>query len=328
MSLPSGYTKLGYIESEGSQYIDTGIIPDENTKVIMDFQLTAAGTNNRCLFGVAGQFSFRWYGSGSVFRSNGGGSADFSTGMEPLERHTVEKTATQTTIDGTYSVTTTAGTVTLSLYLLAQHAASSTTNYAPAKLYSCQIYDGDTLVRDFIPCINASGTAGLWDDVNSVFYTDAGGGSFPNPRTPAGDHNTLIDGAAYAIESGKVLLGGTEYEIESGTVLMGGTAYEISFAKKVTVVLTGTIKNAYASINGTSYTATGTYEAESPATIIVYVASDPASAGDKCWVKLNGTKVQSGYGKYTFTTEASTVTIKFASTYDGDTYATAEITTS
>ena len=37
MSLPSGYTRLEYIESTGTQYIDTGVVPDANTKVECDF---------------------------------------------------------------------------------------------------------------------------------------------------------------------------------------------------------------------------------------------------------------------------------------------------
>ena len=49
---------------------------------------------------------------------------------------------------------------------------------ASARLYSCQIYDGNTLIRNYIPCINDVGEAGLWDNVNSVFYGNAGSGSF------------------------------------------------------------------------------------------------------------------------------------------------------
>lgn len=37
MSLPSGYKRLEYIESTGTQYISTGITPTENTKVVIEF---------------------------------------------------------------------------------------------------------------------------------------------------------------------------------------------------------------------------------------------------------------------------------------------------
>lgn len=64
------------------------------------------------------------------------------------------------------------------LHLLAVNTAGTSEKPMAAKLYSCQIYDGDTLVRDFISCINPDGEAGLYDCVNSVFYASAGSGAF------------------------------------------------------------------------------------------------------------------------------------------------------
>ena len=46
------------------------------------------------------------------------------------------------------------------------------------KLYYCKIWDNGSLVRNFIPCKNTSGTLGLYDAVNNVFYTNAGTGTF------------------------------------------------------------------------------------------------------------------------------------------------------
>ena len=36
MSIPSGYKRLEYIKSSGTQYIDTGFKPNQNTRVVMD----------------------------------------------------------------------------------------------------------------------------------------------------------------------------------------------------------------------------------------------------------------------------------------------------
>lgn len=177
--LPTGYTELEYIQSSGTQYIDTGHIPTANTKVSMDFQLTAvADGENACLFGVVGQFSFRWFGNLVVFRSNGANNVDFPKGIPVLSRHSVEKTATKTILDKTRTVTTTAGNVSKPLYLLAQRGSSAAQNFSSAKLYSCQIYENGALVKDFIPCKNASGTIGLYDTVGKQFYTNAGTGAF------------------------------------------------------------------------------------------------------------------------------------------------------
>ena len=59
---------------------------------------------------------------------------------------------------------------------------------ASMKLYGLQMYldaDKDTLARDYIPCQTAAGEVGLWDDVNSVFYGNAGTGTFTaGPEVP------------------------------------------------------------------------------------------------------------------------------------------------
>ena len=55
---------------------------------------------------------------------------------------------------------------------------SSLGNYASMKLYSCKIYNNGTLVRDFVPAKNSSGTIGLYDTVNGACYTNAGSGTF------------------------------------------------------------------------------------------------------------------------------------------------------
>ena len=49
------------------------------------------------------------------------------------------------------------------------------------KLFSCQVYDADTLIRSCVPCINASGVVGVYDIANSVFYRSASGTDFATP---------------------------------------------------------------------------------------------------------------------------------------------------
>lgn len=234
MSLPSGYKRLEYIQSSGTQYIDTGFVPDANTRVIADFQLISPGTDNRCVFGTAGQFSFRWYGASSKFRSVGQVAVDFAAGISGAARYTVDKTATKTTLSTGQSVTTVAAnSITLSLYLFAQHAVTTAgvNSQASMKIWSLQIYSGATLVRDFVPCQNASGVVGLWDDVNNVFYSNIGSGTFTaGPEIVVSmEHKTLIDGTGYAVSSGKCLVSGTGYAIKKGRTLVDGTGYDLAF---------------------------------------------------------------------------------------------------
>lgn len=172
------YERVEYIQSSGTQYVDTGFVPDANTRVTSMFQMVSPGTANECIFGVVGQFSFRWYGSGGYFRSNGANNANFATTIPSGARHTVTKTPTTCTIDNVYTVTNTVGTVTSSLYIFAQRGASSPTAYATAKIFSFRVFDGDALVRDYVPVVRSDGAVGLYDQLNEIFYENAGTGTF------------------------------------------------------------------------------------------------------------------------------------------------------
>lgn len=336
MSLPSGYTKLGYIQSDGSQYIDTGFIPNQDTRLIIDFEPVSVASTH--IFGSrtasSGSDAFVTLVTGGVYRDDYYNDK-VSTSVAPGGRITIDKNKNVTTVGSAsvnHTYTTFNGTYQIALF--ANNTGGTISYYSSYKLYSCKIYDNGTLVRDFIPAKNTAGVAGLWDDVNSVFYTDAAGGSFIDPSIPVGDHNTIIGGVAYKIEGGRVLLGGVEYELEKGLVMVDGVVREIVFASKLPVVITisGELSNyRYATINGTKITTTGTYEYTEMPTISVYLNAVESSGSQYTRVSLNGTVVQKGTGTYTLNTEDRNITIKFGKNRDVSedrTYLYAIITTS
>ena len=51
--LPAGYTQLEYIESTGTQYIDTGIKQQDGDEFGLIYQQITLDTSNRNLFGAA-----------------------------------------------------------------------------------------------------------------------------------------------------------------------------------------------------------------------------------------------------------------------------------
>lgn len=66
--LPSGYTQLEYIESTGTQYIDTGIIPTDETKgenLIHDFVPCKNSSNEVGLYDTINKVFYSNAGSGS-----------------------------------------------------------------------------------------------------------------------------------------------------------------------------------------------------------------------------------------------------------------------
>ena len=50
-----------------------------------------------------------------------------------------------------------------------------------AQIY-CRMFAGDNILRDYIPCINASGAVGLYDLVGRQFYGNAGTGAFTGSK--------------------------------------------------------------------------------------------------------------------------------------------------
>ena len=232
MALPSGYTKLDYIESSGTQYINTGFKPNQNTRVVMDVEVL--GTTQCAPFGARASQSGTTYTlfllTATTGRTDYGTSRQAMTFSSILGRYTIDANKNVVNVNGV-SITHTASTFSVghNIFLLAVNTAGTASNFAKVKLYSCKIYDNGTLVRDFIPCKNASGTIGLWDNVNSVFYANAGTGTFSTGTK----HKTLIDGTGYEIKSGRVLIAGTGYDIKKGRTLIGGTGYDIKFATPI-----------------------------------------------------------------------------------------------
>ena len=190
--LPSGYTQLEYIQSSGTQWIDTGFDPNQNTGVTMDFQLTAAASW-QCLFGAANNSSnaasYAFWHSGTSFGFYFGNANNTIAGTA-TSRHIIIANKNVATLDDSQSVSIANSQFETNypILLFAPNYAGASPYPAKMRLYSCQIYDNGTLVRDFIPCINASGAIGLYDIVDGQFYANAGSGTFtagpeiiPNP---------------------------------------------------------------------------------------------------------------------------------------------------
>lgn len=193
MSLPSGYTQLGYIQSSGTQYIDTGIVPKNNTRVDADCDITY-GTDWVMILGSYDTNKyFSWWANGAKIYAYYGTSNKNVAGENGKQTLSANKNI-WTAGNSVMSFSEGSFTANFSIYLFSVHNGG---NYSKAsmKLYSCQIYDNGTLVRDFIPCKNPSGAIGLYDTVNSQFYANSGTGTFiAGPEVKLGGIYVKVDG--------------------------------------------------------------------------------------------------------------------------------------
>ena len=196
-ALPAGYTELQYIESTGTQYIDTGLKGTQDTKVVLDFQLSGyndkgyilgsrtsqntnafiIGSNDAKFSGDDASFPFAQFDS--VTPTNVQQVSKFD-----LNRHVYELSSGGFYIDGvlyiTYSNPTNFSTPE-NITLFGRYSAGNFA-YGIFRAYGLKLYNGNNLVRDLIPARNSSGVVGMYDLADSnpetAFHTNAGTGTF------------------------------------------------------------------------------------------------------------------------------------------------------
>lgn len=193
--LPEGYTELAWIEGTGTQYIDTGFNPTTETRLVMEISDLVRGSSN-VLFGSRNPnspTSAYMFGavltssSTNALRSDYFGSNVTITPADLTIKTTIDKnenlfsafgiTAENTELSGKQCPDP--------LFLFCYNNEGSAGYYAKYKLYSCKIYNNGVLIRDFVPCTNPTGTAGLYDLIGNQFYSNAGAGEFAaGPEVP------------------------------------------------------------------------------------------------------------------------------------------------
>lgn len=183
--LPEGYTELAYIESTGTQYIDTGFKPAGNTRVLIDIDILSTTPSVAGIFGArdASNTSLNsfvlWKISQTAFRSDYN-TVSTNLDVTPTGRYLIDKNKNVTIIgDVTQTFDAASFQSTHSLILFSvNNNGTVDSRYAHARIYSCKLYDNNNLFRDLIPAEDSSGIVGLYDAVNMVFYTNNGTGTF------------------------------------------------------------------------------------------------------------------------------------------------------
>lgn len=189
--LPTGYTPLEYIQSSGTQHIDSGhIIASENMRVVMKFAYTADHSSS-ALFGSetsgitgSGEYSICPYGTPQFFV---GGSKQLPSIYAPAlnEICELDVTAKNGVLTDIWNGSTQNSQSyvqklnhTYSVAVFGNNVSGTVGQKVSMRLYSFQLYDNGSLVRDFVPCKNPDGAYGLYDKVNKQFYGNAGTGAF------------------------------------------------------------------------------------------------------------------------------------------------------
>ena len=178
----SDLTFCDYIESTGTQWIDTGLTWAQADDVEMEFSFPNQPS------AVAVPMWVRWESSvaDSVIRINESNMIEprfwswINTGVEMLAKTKykvrtefkswAQKVYVNDVQKATWSLTYTYN-ASRTYYLFAFRDTSDINCKCSCRMYSCKIKLWDTVVRNFVPCfVKYTGEAGMWDTVNEKFY--------------------------------------------------------------------------------------------------------------------------------------------------------------
>ena len=190
-----------YVESTGTQYVNTGIRGRCNTSADMRIKCLSTndvsflssrtdGGNTRFL--LCSTLPQYYMGHRSYTASRDKSSLSCLTATES------DHVVSSITHDGTnvsYSMAVNGTTIIdqtrveealdtgLNMYLFAQNKGGSATLHSKVRCYGVKIWQDGVLVRDFRPCVR-DGKAGLFDEVSRGFFFAYGGDLLPPVETP------------------------------------------------------------------------------------------------------------------------------------------------
>lgn len=184
--LPFGYKQVEYLESTGTQYIDTGFIPTEKTKSSVEMQCTDWTTMRANFFGagdytINARFNVGMNISKTYFQWNIADKYYENITVRNTNRILITMDAPNkmitfgdtkiTKIEPNYNLINN-GTLTFWLF----SASSAYKSYC--KIFNCKIWNENKIVRDLIPCIDSNNKPCMYDTVSKKTFYNQGTGEF------------------------------------------------------------------------------------------------------------------------------------------------------
>ncbi|MBR1380710.1 MAG: hypothetical protein IJ560_03960 [Alphaproteobacteria bacterium] len=188
-----------YLESTGTQYIDTNIIPISNTGVQIDFAFTPENITRKADAAVFGVWNpnFLLAHQGAIARApfcvahRNSLGCDWHEKASDSERHICDVNFMNTkkfSISGIASGMLGLESIkaNVSVYLFAAHSNNGyPTEYSMAKIYYANFSDDQSVIRRYVPIPRGMRIGdyvvpsnGMWDMVEQKFYPNLGTGEF------------------------------------------------------------------------------------------------------------------------------------------------------
>ena len=197
-NLPAGYTRCVYLQSDDKQYINTGIVPNDETGLSIKGELTSLGSTGSTNFGVVedvtgcristpfftdnvkGIMAYEWNQSYTSILYNRTPDREFYSSLNLYNNRYVYYSSKHINYLDTLSKTL--GNFVQPIWLFTYNSRGSYNNdYGnwQGKIFRAQITQGDTLVRDFVPCLDENKKPCMFDLVSQTpFYNQGTGNDF------------------------------------------------------------------------------------------------------------------------------------------------------
>ena len=179
-NLPEEYTEVEYLQSSGTQWIDTGYKPSANIK----FEISGTQSDSdSALFGISELFFCFDNGNATFYNFFGGSVGSFSATLKNVPIVLTMSASNGIVINGTKYVSLTAGSATAK-YSMALFGRRNNSTGAIDKrgnhiIKYAKIYESNILIHNYIPCRrNSDSVLGMYDTVTNTFLTNAGTGTF------------------------------------------------------------------------------------------------------------------------------------------------------
>lgn len=209
-ALPAGYTQLAFLESSGTQYIDTGVTFGKTNGFSITYQVVApegnqiiCGSRNddgdtRCMLGSNSHYYYTYMTNGTSVATNtyhqtfayvgwndvkfnwGGGVRvnDYTKGVADVNFRNSGTYDCRRAKNGSLG-TLTAQTAPFYLFAGKMVAPTETMYYGRCRIWEVRISAGEDVIRHFVAARRESDSElGMYDLVNDVFYTNQGTGTF------------------------------------------------------------------------------------------------------------------------------------------------------
>lgn len=181
--------EVEYLESTGTQYIDTGFAHTNKSGVEIKTQLTKRPSEKAFPFGGrynnnsmsramfyyftnGGQWGFDYTGSGNRWNVSGVGMLDVCEVAYLQNKVTIN--------DKSYTFSSRAFTSPYTIYLFACNTGGTVEleSRGAMKIWYCRLYEDNVLKHNFIPVVDLEGVPCLYDKITKEFFYNKGAGQF------------------------------------------------------------------------------------------------------------------------------------------------------